>query len=84
MASTIQIPYQGIVICESHGLLILLTYEDVPHNDFDQHNLMFHTLLIYFCTCNPTSNSNNYLWNGVLLQPSCKVVTTLQACEDLA
>ena len=39
--------------------------------------------MIKFCTHNPTSNFNNYLWNGVL-RSSCKVVTTLLDCEHLA
>ena len=31
----------------------------------------------------PKNNLNKYMWNGVL-QPSCKIVTTLQGCECLA
>ena len=42
--------------------------------------------MIKFCTYNPTSNLDNYLWN-VVLQPSCKVVNTLrkmpQPCDNL-
>ena len=51
--------------------------------------------MIKFCTYNPTSNFNIYLWNEVLLfeQPlynhharlsqHCNIVTTLQGCEHL-
>ena len=88
-ASTFKIPYQGIAICQSHSLMILLTYISwwaiqwkYVLVDFYQHNLFFHILLIKFCTNNPTSNINNYLWN-IVLEPSCKVVTTLQGCEHL-
>ena len=81
MASTFKIPYLN-TICpvllfdDFIHLLIRMHHTVEALVDFNQHNLMFHTLLMHvvikFCTYNPTSNFNIYLWNEVL-QPSCKV-----------
>ena len=55
-------------ICQLHSFLTSLTAEVL--GEFSQHNLMFHTLLMYIvvklCTYNPISNYNICMWNRVL------------------
>ena len=80
-------------ICQSHCESTLLKIHHTSRSTyrFNQYSLMFHTLFIEvkFCSYNPSSNFNFYLWNGALLfqQPLhkhharllqlCKVANTL-------
>ena len=81
--------------CIGRWLYILwISMQISMHTLVDLINIAWCFILVYmevkFCSYNPSSNLNFYLWNGILpisattSQPSCKVVTTLQRCKHLA
>ena len=108
MASTLHKLVISILgYCNLSMPLLKQFIENPPHKyievlcRFNQYSLMFHSVYIQvkFCSYNPSSNFNFYLWNGVLLfqQPLydhyvrllqlCKVANTLhklpQPCINL-